>query len=126
MSAKTKNILGWILAGLLSFVFLGSGFMKLTSAPPEMIKMLGGQNNVTLLGVLEFLMVALFLIPRTGIVGALLMVAYMGGAMAVHLTTGQDVLIQTIIQGMIWITSAIRFPELTQRLFKNAVSETTS
>jgi uncharacterized membrane protein len=69
MNSKTKNIIGWVLAGLVSLVFVGSGFMKLTNAPAEMVKMLGGQNTVNILGILELVMVVLFLIPRTGIVG---------------------------------------------------------
>lgn len=119
MNSKTKNIIGWVLAGVVSFIFLGSGFMKLSNPPTEMVKMLGGQGNVTLLGIIEIAMVILFLIPRTGIVGSLLMIAYMGGAMAVHLTTGQGVMIQTIIQIVVWLVAAYRFPELTKRLFKN-------
>ena len=117
MNSKTKNIIGWVLAALVSFVFIASGFFKLKGGAPEMAQGLGGATNMMLLGILEIGMVILFLIPRTGVVGALLMVAYMGGAMAVHLTTGKDVLLQTIIQSLIWITSAIRFPELVQRLF---------
>lgn len=119
MNNKTKNIIGWVLAGLLSVAFIGSGFMKLTGGNPEMVKGLGGESNMMILGILELLMVALFLYPKTGVVGALLMIAYMGGAMAVHLTTGQSIVVPTLIQGLIWITSAIRFPELTQRLFNN-------
>ncbi len=119
MNSKTKNIIAWILAGLVSLVFVGSGFMKLTNAPAEMVKMLGGQSNVTLLGALELVMVVLFLIPRTGIVGSLLMIAYMGGAMAVHLTSGQGIMVQTIIQIAIWLVAAYRFPELTKRLFNH-------
>lgn len=116
MNNKTKNIIGWVLAGLLSLAFIGSGIMKLTSDDPQMVKALGGQTNMIVLGVLELVMVVLFLIPKTGVVGALLMIAYMGGAMAVHLTTGQSVVLQTVIQCLIWITSAIRFPELVGRL----------
>jgi uncharacterized membrane protein YphA (DoxX/SURF4 family) len=117
MNRKTKNLIGWVLAALVSFVFIASGFFKLKGGAPEMAQGLGGATNMMLLGILEIGMVILFLIPRTGVVGALLMVAYMGGAMAVHLTTGKDVLLPTIIQSLIWITSAIRFPELVQRLF---------
>lgn len=117
MSSKTKNIIGWVLAALVSLVFIASGFFKLKGGAPEMVESLGGATNMMILGVLEMVMVALFLIPRTGVVGALLMIAYMGGAMAVHLTTVKDMLLLIVIQSLIWITSLIRFPELGQRLF---------
>ena len=117
MSSKTKNILGWVLAGLVAFVFLGSGIMKLMGGTPEMVTGLGGSTHVTLLGALELVIVALFLFPRTGVVGSLLAIAYIGGAMAVHFTTGQSVILLVGIQILIWIASVVRFPELGQRLF---------
>lgn len=119
MNSKTKNIVGWVLAALVAFVFIGSGMMKLISGADnaEMVKGLGGANNVTILGALELVIAALFLFPRTGVVGSLLAIAYIGGAMAVHLTTGQSILVPVVIQILIWITSVIRFPELGQRLF---------
>jgi hypothetical protein len=117
MNSKTKNIIGWALTALISLAFLASAFFKLKGGVPEMVQSLGGETNMLVLGVLEIAMVILFAIPRTGVVGALLMVAYMGGAMAVHLTTGQDIMVQTLIQCLIWIASLVRFPELGQRLF---------
>ncbi|MCP9757191.1 DoxX family protein [Lacihabitans sp. CCS-44] len=119
MNNKTKNIIGWVLAGLLSFVFVGSGIMKIMGGNAEMAKGLGGETNMLALGILELVMVILFLIPKTGVVGALLMIAYIGGAMAVHLTTGQSIIFLVVIQIVIWLISAFRFPELTQRLFSN-------
>ncbi|MBK6979965.1 MAG: DoxX family protein [Cytophagaceae bacterium] len=120
MNSKTKNITGWVLAGLVAFVFVGSGILKLMGGTPEMVKGLGGINNVTLLGGLELIIAALFLFPRTGVVGSLLAIAYMGGAMAVHLTTGQSLIMLVVIQILIWITSVVRFPELGQQLFNRA------
>ena len=95
---------------------------KLFAGNAEMAATLGGAANVTMLGVVELAMVALFLYPRTGVVGALLMIAYMGGAMALHLTTGQSVVAQTIIQILVWLVSALRFPELRQRLFSGNIA----
>lgn len=116
MDNKTKKIIGWVLASLVSFVFVGSGIAKLTGGNAEMAKALGGESLMMILGVLELVMVILFLVPKTGIIGSLLMIAYMGGAMAVHLTSGQSIVLQTIIQVLIWLVSAYRFPELLSRL----------
>lgn len=117
---KKGNILNIVLTALVSLVFIASGFFKLM--PPadkaaEMAKGVGGPTNLMILGVLEILMVVLFIFKRTGVLGALLLIAYMGGAMAVHLTTGQPLFIPVAIQIFIWIVSAYRFPELKQRLF---------
>ncbi|MHC8949741.1 DoxX family protein, partial [Sphingobacterium hungaricum] len=118
MNTKTKNIIGWVLAGLVAFVLIASGVQKLIGSP-EMVEQsakMGGLATLRILGTLELVIAVLYLIPRTGVLGTLLAVAYMGGAMATHLVGGMPILIPTIIQILIWITSAIRFPELTTRL----------
>lgn len=81
-----------------------------------MAKDLGGKSYLILLGVLEQVIVLLFLIPRTGAVGALLMIAYIDGTIAVHFVIGQHAMFPITIEILIWVVSAIRFPELTQRL----------
>lgn len=117
MNKKTKQIIQWTLTGILVFILMGSGIFKVSGAPDtaEMAESLGGVNNLIFLGVLEILIAALFLIPKTSIIATLLMTAYFGGAMAAHLVTGDSILVPTIIQVLIWVTAIFRFPELTQR-----------
>ena len=119
MKIKTKNIITWVFTGIVVLVFAGSGIFKLVggNATTMMAKGVGGAKNLAILGVLELIIVGLFLYRRTGIVGSLLMVAYMGGALAVSFVTGQPVIPLIIIQILIWIASVLRFPELSQRLF---------
>lgn len=116
MSNKTKNIIGWILTTLLIFIFGGSALMKLFGNNEQMAGMLGGTANMYVLGVVEIISIALFIYKRTSLVGALLLIAYMGGAMAVSLTSGQPILMTTVFQILIWITASIRIPEFTSRL----------
>jgi len=119
MNSKTKNIITWILTGIAVFIFAGSGIFKLVGgdATTEMAKGLGGGSNLVILGVLELIIAGLFLYSRTGIVGALLMIAYMGGAMAIGFVSGHSIILLIIIQILIWVTSVLKFPELGQRLF---------
>ena len=119
MSDKTKKFINGILAGLVSFIFTGSAISKFT-ANEEALKMastfgLDSTANFTL-GVIEIACVFLFAIPRTGIIGTLLLAAYMGGAIATHLEHGQSVIAPCAIQAFLWIAAFVRFPELSKRM----------
>ena len=111
MDNKTMRVITWVLTGLVCLIFIGSGIIKLVGGNSEMADGIGG-----ILGLLELIIMGLFLYPKTGVVGSLLMIAYMGGAMAVLFVSNQSFIFIIAIQVLIWITSALRFPELKQRL----------
>ncbi|MCZ8284603.1 MAG: DoxX family protein [Bacteroidia bacterium] len=119
MTTKTKNIINWSLAGLVGFIFIGSAMSKFFGGE-ETIQMAHGiglsAETFRIIGLVEFLSAILFLIPRTGIIGTLLLAAYMGGAIATHLTHAQSLIAPAIIEAIIWIVALIRFPELKHRL----------
>lgn len=122
MTTKSKNIINWSLAGLVGFIFIGSAMSKFF-ANEETIQMAKGIGlsieTFKILGAVELISALLFLFPRTGIIGTLLLAAYMGGAIASHLTHGQSVIAPTIIESIIWIVAVIRFPELKHRILNN-------
>ncbi len=68
------------------------------------------------IGIIEIISLILFIIPRTGIIGTLLLAAYLGGAIVTHLQHQEPIAMAVIIQMVLWITAFIRFPELSQRL----------
>lgn len=123
MSPKVKNILLWVLTGLVGALFLFSAFGKL-SGNADAIKMAEGfgisASAFMTIGIIELISVVLFVIPRTGVLGTLLLAAYMGGAIATHVQHQQDITAPVVIQMFIWIVAALRFPELTQRLLGKA------
>lgn len=122
MSTKTRNIIGWVLTALLAFVFIGSAVMKLAGSE-QAVKGAASfglsATTLKLIGVVEILSVVLFIIPRTGLLGTLLLAAYLGGAIATHLEHQLPVLPPVIIQCLVWVTATIRFPELSKRLMGN-------
>jgi hypothetical protein len=126
MSQKTVKVIGWVCTGLLAFIFVGSAIAKLT-ASPEMLQQSASwgltPSIVTFLGVLEIVCFILFAIPRTGILGTLLLAAYMGGAIATHLEHQQSVVAPVIISAFLWITALVRFPELLSRLLRTLGKE---
>jgi hypothetical protein len=119
MSTKTRNIINWVLAGLVAFIFIGSAIGKLTADEKmlaESAKSGLTPGILTVLAIIEIVAVALFLYPRTGLVGTFMLVAYMGGAICTHVLTAQPIMAPMAISAFVWIVAIIRFPELTKRL----------
>ena len=120
MTTKTKNIINWVLAGLAGILFLGSGVSKImaNSEAIQKAQYIGiNASTYTVLGIIEILSVILFLYPRTGVLGTLLLTAFLGGAIATHVEHGFPVAFPVIIEALLWIVAVIRFPELKQRIF---------
>lgn len=126
MSKKVKKIVEWTLSGVLILILLSSGILKLSGLPQagEMAASVGGAKNLLFLGVLEIIIVFLFVIPRTKVIGLLLMIAYFGGAMATHLITGEPILVPTLIQALVWLTAFFAIPELKEKLLKKNITTT--
>ena len=125
MQQKTKNIIGWVLTGILSLVFIASASMKLIGGE-EVLKGAAAMGispgTFKIIGVLEIISIVLFIIPRSGLLGTLLLAAYIGGAIVTHLEHQQAIFVPVIIQCLVWITAAIRFPELSRRLKGNGAA----
>ncbi|MFM2267876.1 MAG: hypothetical protein RL757_1317 [Bacteroidota bacterium] len=119
MSAKTKNIINWVLAGLVGFIFLGSAYGKL-SGGAEGIKMAESiginASNYMMIGVVELISIILFLIPRTAVLGTLLLAAYMGGAITAHVSHDLPIAAPVGIAAFVWIVGVVRSPELLSRI----------
>ncbi len=110
---KTNKTVAWVLTGLISLAFLGSAVGKFT-ANAEALKMAEqfGINASTYLyiGMIELICLILFIIPRTGILGTLLLSAYMGGAIATHLEHGQSVIAPCVVQTVLFLVCMTLMP----------------
>lgn len=85
---------GRILSGLVALFLLFDGVMKLPPLAPvtESLAQLG--YPVTLargLGILTLICTLLYAIPRTSILGAILLTGLLGGAIATHLRVGSPI-----------------------------------
>jgi hypothetical protein len=120
MTQKTKKIINWSLTGIVGFIFIGSAMSKFFGGD-DAVQMAQGigldVSNFKIIGIVELISIILFIIPRTGVLGTLLLAAYMGGAIAAHATHGQSIMAPVFIQAGIWIVAVVRFPELRSRLF---------
>jgi uncharacterized membrane protein YphA (DoxX/SURF4 family) len=120
MTSKTSKIILWVLAGLVAFIFLGSAASKFFANPEALAqaaKMGLNAGTYKVLAIIEIAAVILFLIPRTGVLGAFMLIAYMGGAISTHVEFAQPLVPPMLISAFVWIVSVLRFPELRQRLF---------
>lgn len=120
MSQKAIKITGWGMTIVLALVFTMSAFMKVTQNETalEQASSIGlDASTYQFIGIIEIISLILFIIPRTGVLGAMLLVAYLGGAIATHLQHQQPIAMAVIFQMLLWITAFIRFPELKQRIF---------
>jgi predicted cobalt transporter CbtA len=92
MSEKTMSSLGWVLTGLFALFMLGASVApKLAGMPvaDETMRQLGWPDGyVLMIGVTELACVLLYLYRRTSLLGAVLMMAVLGGAMATQIRAG--------------------------------------
>ncbi len=88
MSPRARQRLGWGLAGFVSLLLAASALDKISGSEHSLLMTTSfGIAPVTyrVLGLVEFASAALFLAPRTAVLGLLLLASYMGGAIATHL-----------------------------------------
>lgn len=119
---KTNKTIAWVLTGLISIAFLGSAIGKFM-ANEEALKMAEtfgiDASTYLMIGVVELICLLLFIIPRTGILGTLLLSAYMGGAIATHLEHGESIIAPCIVQTVLFLVAFYRFPDLRSLLFNS-------
>ena len=113
----SKKILwaGYIISALpvLLLIFSASGKFFKPDGMEANIEQLGWKmSQMTGLGILEAACVVLFLIPRTAVLGAILLTAYLGGATATHVRIGDPFIIPVIAGMLIWLGLYLRDPRL--------------
>ena len=108
--ASQRQILsGRILSGLsIAFLLLDAG-MKIARVPAavEGTVQLGYPAEAILgIGLVQLICLALYVAPRTAVVGALLLTGYLGGAVATHVRVGNPlfshILFPTYVAALVW------------------------
>ena len=93
---KSMTIAGAVLSGLVVLFLILDSLIKLVplAVVTETLVALGyppSENIARGLGLLTLACVALYVVPRTSLLGAVLLTGYLGGAMATHLRIGSPV-----------------------------------
>ncbi|CAN5344497.1 DoxX family protein [soil metagenome] len=124
--SKARLWSGWILSGLPAAFLLLDGAMKLVKAEVTIKPTLelGYSEAVIIpLGAVLLVCVAIYLIPRTAVLGAILLTGYLGGAVATHVRAGQgafEILFPVLFGVILWSGLALR----DRRIFPLAFSRT--
>ena len=99
---------GWVMSALPALFLLMDGVMKLMK-PHIVVKTtveLGYPESVILaLGIVSLACTVLYLIPRTSVLGAILLTGYLGGAVATHVRVEDSVftiLFPVILGALLW------------------------
>jgi hypothetical protein len=112
---KLVRWVSWALSALPAAALLLSAFMKLTRNPQlvEGAPHLGWPVEVLfVLGFVELGCTVIYLVPRTSVLGAVLLTGYMGGAVATHVRIGEPVVTQVLFGVVLWFALWLREPRL--------------
>jgi hypothetical protein len=105
------KIAGLVLHVLVGGVLIFTGSQKLLGpAPPEALVRFGLGEEARLIGAGALLSAALLLIPRTSSLGLLLVSAFWGGAICIHMAHGEPYLVQAALLVLTWAGAYLRDP----------------
>lgn len=105
---KIYKISGWVIAGLLTALFLFSTSGKLLHPEQMGQTKLADWRIIIALG--EITSALLFLFPKTNRFGTLLLSSYMGGAIIVHMTNGISIVMPSVVLMLVWLVFYFRHP----------------
>ena len=112
MATSNKVVwVGRVISILVSLVFLLSGFLKLKGGPEltEGMAHLGLSESLVIpLAILEISCVAIYLIPATAVLGAILLTGYLGGAILTHLRVDDPFVVQIVLGVLVWLGLYLR------------------
>jgi hypothetical protein len=96
---------GWVLTILPSLLLIFSAAMKLSQAQAavEGFEHLGYPAGVGLaIGIAELACAVVYLIPRTAVLGAILLTGYLGGATTTHVRVEEPFIMPIVVGVVLW------------------------
>jgi len=113
--SKAAIVTGWVMGILPCLLLVFSAVMKLAHPPQldEGFSHMGVPIGHALgLGVLELTCTLIYLLPRTSVLGAILLTGYMGGAIQTHIRIGDGIIPHLIVGVLLWGGLYLRDPRL--------------
>jgi hypothetical protein len=126
-SAKKRSIAGYVLTALVALFLTFDTVMKVLQLAPAVqgTTELGyPAGSVIWIGAIELVCLVLYLVPRTSVLGALVLTGYLGGAIATHVRVGSPLPTHTLfpiyVALMVWGGLYLRERRLRELLpFRN-------
>jgi len=108
--------IGWVLSVLPCLLLLMSATMKLSQSEQVVTELGKGgydPNTILPIGLAELASTILYLLPQTAVLGAILLVGYLGGATATHVAAGDGMFWTPVLIGVVlWLGLYLREPRL--------------
>ncbi len=118
MNSKKVVWISWILSAIPGLFLLSSGINVARQADFVMdsFRTLGfPESAAPVVGVVEFICIALYLIPRTAVLGAILVTGYLGGAVATHVRVHDATMFAPLVMGiLVWAGLYLRNEKLRE------------
>ena len=121
---------GRIISGLPALFLLMDGAMKLFKPAfvvDATVKLGYPENVIIPIGVVLIICTILYLIPKTSVLGAILLTGYLGGAVATHVRTGESlfsIVFPVIFGVMLWLALYLNDPRLRALLpLRNRIAQ---
>ena len=109
MSPTARRRTGNILSGIAILFLLADSFGKLVKAQAVIegtLKLGYPESSIIPIGIILLVCVVLYAIPRTAVLGAILLTGYLGGAVATNLRVGAPlflyILFPVYVAGLVW------------------------
>ena len=114
--AMKEYLRHWGVSSLVILMLSFSAFAEL-SGFAEVGKVMTGllgfpASTIVGIGWLEAACVLIYAIPRTAVLGAVLLTGYLGGAIAAHVRVGDSFLSPLIAGGIVWLGIYLRHPQV--------------
>lgn len=109
--SKTALWAGRVVSAVPVLMLLMSGVMKLAkpAAVVEGFTHLGYDESLALgIGIVELVCTAIYLFPRTAVLGAILLTGYLGGATATHVRVGEAFITPVVLGVLLWLGLYLR------------------
>jgi hypothetical protein len=113
--SKTSLWIGWIISGLCILFLLFDAIMKIIKEEHSIkgsVQLGWPEHAIQSIGIVLLICTILYLIPKTSILGAVLLTGYLGGAIAIMIRAEQPLYFALVFGLLVWLGLYLRDKKL--------------